>query len=32
MKNCYDNSEYDTGDVVRISKVTIKQDELFVYV
>ena len=31
-KDCYDNSEFDMGDVVRISKGTTKQDELFDYV
>ena len=29
VKDCYDNSDFDTGDVVRISKGTTKQDELF---
>ena len=29
VKDCYDNSEFDMGDVVRISKGTTKQDELF---
>lgn len=32
VKDCYDNSEFDMGDVVRISKGTTKQDELFNYV
>ena len=32
VKECYDNSEFDIGDVVRISKGTTKQDELFDYV
>jgi len=32
VKDCYDNSEFDMGDVVRISKGTSKQDELFEYV
>ena len=32
VKNCYDNSEFDMGDVVKISKGTTKQDELFDYV
>ena len=32
VKDCYDNSEFDMGDVVRISKGTTKQDELFEYV
>ena len=32
VKDCYDNSEFDMGDVVRISKGTTKQDELFGYV
>ncbi len=32
IKDCYDNSEFDMGDVVRISKGTTKQDELFEYV
>ena len=32
IKDCYDNSEFDMGDVVRISKGTTKQDELFDYV
>ena len=32
VKVCYDNSEFDIGDVVRISKGTTKQDELFDYV
>ena len=32
VKECYDNSEFDMGDVVRISKGTTKQDELFDYV
>ena len=32
VKDCYDNSEFDIGDVVRISKGTTKQDELFDYV
>ena len=32
VKDCYDNSEFDMGDVVRISKGTTKQDELFDYV
>lgn len=31
VKDCYDNSEFDMGDVVRISKGTTKQDELFDY-
>ena len=32
VKDCYDNSEIDMGDIVRISKGTTKQDELFDYV
>ena len=32
VKDCYDNSEFDMGAVVRISKGTTKQDELFDYV
>ena len=32
VKDCYDNSEFDMGDVVRISKGITKQDELFDYV
>src|SRR5574344_1786457 len=32
VKDCYDNSEFDMGDVVRISKGTTKQDELCDYV
>ena len=32
VKDCYDNSEFYMGDVVRISKGTTKQDELFDYV
>ena len=32
VKDCYDNSEFDMGDVIRISKGTTKQDELFEYV
>ena len=32
VKDCYDNSEFDMGDVIRISKGTTKQDELFDYV
>ena len=32
VKDCYDNSEFDMGDVVRISKGTTKQEELFDYV
>ena len=32
VKDCYDNSEFDMGDVVRISKGTTKQDKLFEYV
>lgn len=32
VKDCYDNSDFDMGDVVRISKGTTKQDELFDYV
>lgn len=32
IKDCYDNSEFDMRDVVRISKGTTKQDELFEYV
>ena len=32
VKDCYGNSEFDMGDVVRISKGTTKQDELFDYV
>ena len=32
VKDCYDNSKFDMGDVVRISKGTTKQDELFDYV
>ena len=32
VKDCYDNSEFDMRDVVRISKGTTNQDELFEYV
>ena len=32
VKDCYDNSEFDMGDVIKISKGTTKQDELFEYV
>ena len=32
VKDCYDNSEFNMGDVVRISRGTTKQDELFDYV
>ena len=32
VKDCYDNSEFDMVDVIRISKGTTKQDELFDYV
>ncbi len=32
VKECYDNSEFDMRDVVKISKGTTKQDELFDYV
>ena len=32
VKDYYDNSKFDIGDVVRISKGTTKQDELFDYV
>ena len=32
VKDCYDNSEFDMGDVIKISKGTTKQDELFDYV
>jgi len=32
VKDCYNNSEFDMGNVVRISKGTTKQDELFDYV
>ena len=32
VKDCYDNSEFYMGDVVRISKGATKQDELFDYV
>ena len=32
VKDCYDNIEFDMGDVVKISKGTTKQDELFDYV
>ena len=32
IKDCYDDNEFDMGDVVRISKGTTKQDELFDYV
>ena len=31
VKDCYDNSEFDMGDVIKISKGTTKQDELFEY-
>ena len=31
VKECYDNSEFDMGDVIKISKGTTKQDELFEY-
>lgn len=29
VKDCYDNSEFDMRDVIKISKGTTKQDELF---
>ena len=32
VKNCYNNEEFDMGDVVNISRGTTKQDELFDYV
>ena len=32
IKDCYDNSEFDLGDVIKISRRTAKQDELFDYV
>ena len=32
VKDCYDNSEFDMGDVIKISRGTTKQDELFEYV
>lgn len=32
VKDCYDNREFDIGDVIKISKETTKQDELFDYV
>ena len=32
VKDCYDNSEFYMGDVIKISKGTTKQDELFDYV
>ena len=32
VKACYDENEFDVGDVVRISRGTTKQDELFEYV
>lgn len=32
VKDCYDNSEFDMGDVIKVSKGTTKQDELFEYV
>ena len=32
VKDCYDNSEFDMGDVIKISKGTTKQHELFEYV
>ena len=32
VKDCYNEEEFDMGDVVRISKGTTKQDELFDYV
>ena len=32
IKDCYDNSEFDLGDVIKISRGTAKQDELFDYV
>ena len=31
VKDCYDNSEFDVGDVIKISNGTTKQDELFEY-
>ena len=31
VKDCYDNSEFDMGDVIKISRGTTKQDELFEY-
>ena len=31
VKECYDNSEFDMGDVIKISRGTTKQDELFEY-
>ena len=32
VKDCYNEEEFDMGDVVKISKGTTKQDELFEYV
>ena len=32
VKNCYNNEEFDMGDVANISRGTTKQDELFDYV
>lgn len=32
VKDCYDNEEFDMSDVVKISRGTTKQDELFDYV
>lgn len=32
VKDCYDENEFDMNDVVRISRSTTKQDELFEYV
>lgn len=32
VKECYDENEFDMNDVVRISRGTTKQDELFEYV
>ena len=31
VKECYDKSEFDMGDVIKISRGTTKQDELFEY-
>ena len=31
VKDCYDNSEFDMGDVIKISRGITKQDELFEY-
>ena len=32
VKDCYNNEEFDMGDVANISRGTTKQDELFDYV